>query len=562
MEIKHYLRLLFLCLCFSINMHTKAQNCQWANQIGLINSNTKLNAICKYSGDNIIIAGSFTSPTLTFNSHTLTNSGQEDAFFVVMDKNGNYLWANKIGGLESDNISNIVSDSMGNIYVAGTYYSLSLTIGSSVLINSGESDGFLVKFNSNNTVEWARNIGTNLADVISGLGVDSSGNVYVSGHSSLHPIYNVFVKKYDNNNNLLWEVSGTTDSVGFNSMTSTSLTLDDNQNVYLSGSFYGYATFSNTHTIGYGTQSGFIVKYNSAGLYMSGIADTSLTQVNDITSLNNELFTCGEKMTWRMGWGWPLQSSKIYVTKLDSALNKIWQKENGGVSSSIYDENYDLARAITVDAFGNSYVAGFSFSDTLHFANTTLLNEYYISYYYPQAFVLKYGPTGDELWGNFFGGHLLDEATIVMAASNENFYYGGMFESDTITFDSHVLENSGEVDSIYVHISPIRFGKKQVSFISYFENDSTINIDELNKSMKISLFPNPANDFFFIKFLTKPVSGTKVSIYSIDGRLIRSDYHNSPFEILKVDANEIASGIYFVVVDSKNNRAIHKLIRE
>lgn len=562
MKIKLYSSLLLVWLSFSVNIHTKAQNCQWANQIGHINSNTKLNAISKYSGENIIIAGSFTSPTLTFNTHTLTNSGQEDAFFVVVDKNGNYLWANKIGGLEVDNITNIVSDSQGNIYVAGHFYSLSLTIGSSVLVNSGESDGFLVKFNSNNTVEWARNIGTNLADLVSGLGVDSSGNVYISGHSSLYPINNVFLKKYDSNNNLLWEEFGTSDTLGFNSISSTSLTVDDNQNVYLTGSINGYATFSNTHTIGYGTQSGFIVKYNSSGLYMLGIADSGLTQVNDITSLNNELYTCSEKLTWRLGWGWPLQSSKVYVTKLDSALNKIWQKVNGGVSGSIYDEKYDLARAITVDESGNTYVAGFSFSDTLYFADTTLLNEYYISYYYPQAFVFKYGSTGDELWGKFFGGQLLDEATIVMAASNENFYFGGMFESDTISLDNHLLENSGIVDSIYVHISPIRFGRKQLSFISYFENDSTISIDELNKSIVISLFPNPANDFFFIKFLTKPVSAIKVSICSIDGRLIKWDYHNSPSEILKVDANEIASGIYFVIVESKNSRAIHKLIRE
>ncbi len=554
--------LFFLLIINSVENKTNARDWQWANKIGITNSDTKINAINKYTGDNIIVAGSFTSPTLSFSAHTLTNSGQEDGFFAVLDKNGNYLWANKIGGIAEDQITKIASDKFGNIYVAGNYKSLSLNVGGYTLINSGESDGFLVKFSPSNAIEWAKSISTNLIDEITGLAVDSTGNVYVGGHSNQHPAFNVFIMKFDSNSNLLWDEYGATPDTTGNYLVSTSLTLDNNQNVYFSGSVYGLATFSNTQTIGNGSAGGFIVKYNSSGSFATGIADTNFTQVNSMASFNNELYVCGEKKTWGMGWGWPLQYSKIYVAKYTDVLNKVWQKENGGTPINGFNENYDVAKTNSIDELGNAYVAGFSFSDTLHFANDELLNVFYQNYYYPQAFVFKYGPTGSELWGKFIGGYLVDEASVVLAASDDAFYLGGVFESDSISFDNLVLENTGTLDTLYVHLSPFRYQRKQLSFISFYENDSLINVGELNGQSNISIFPNPGNEYFFIEFKTKPTSIISVAIYAIDGRLIKTEYYNSPTTLLKTAINELVSGIYFIVVDSNNSRTTHKLIKE
>ncbi|MCJ7933601.1 MAG: T9SS type A sorting domain-containing protein [Chryseobacterium sp.] len=71
----------------------------------------------------------------------------------------------------------------------------------------------------------------------------------------------------------------------------------------------------------------------------------------------------------------------------------------------------------------------------------------------------------------------------------------------------------------------------------------TLGISEITKS-KIQIFPNPVSDVIRISGID---SGQTVQIYSIDGRLIRSERFNP-----KVDVSPLTSGMYILRVIARD----------
>jgi len=70
----------------------------------------------------------------------------------------------------------VTVDSSGNIYVTGYTYG-----GLDNNTNSGNTDIFLVKYNSSGVKQWTKQLGTSNSDVGRGVTVDSSDNIYVTG---------------------------------------------------------------------------------------------------------------------------------------------------------------------------------------------------------------------------------------------------------------------------------------------------------------------------------------------------------------------------------------------
>ncbi|HTM65575.1 MAG TPA: SBBP repeat-containing protein [Flavipsychrobacter sp.] len=69
----------------------------------------------------LLVAGNFSSPTLTLGSVTLTKSAaQRDAFIARYDNTGNLVWADKTDGQADD--CQIAADTSGNIYLAGNFF--------------------------------------------------------------------------------------------------------------------------------------------------------------------------------------------------------------------------------------------------------------------------------------------------------------------------------------------------------------------------------------------------------------------------------------------------------
>ena len=96
----------------------------------------------------------------------------------------------------------VAVDSSGNAYVTG------YTEGALTGTNAGWRDIFLTKYDSSGTQQWMRQTGTSAGDEGMGVAVDSSGNAYVTGmtYGALTGTNagdsDIFLMKYDTDGNL------------------------------------------------------------------------------------------------------------------------------------------------------------------------------------------------------------------------------------------------------------------------------------------------------------------------------------------------------------------------
>jgi hypothetical protein len=97
---------------------------------------------------------------------------------VKLDAGGNIVWTLKrdVGAPTYVSGFSVATDPAGNIYMAGT---TGINLEGQRL--SGQQDAFVTKYNTNGKTVWTRLIGASADDGATGVGVDSSGEVYLSG---------------------------------------------------------------------------------------------------------------------------------------------------------------------------------------------------------------------------------------------------------------------------------------------------------------------------------------------------------------------------------------------
>jgi len=271
----------------------------------------------------------------------------------------------------------------------------------------------------------------------------------------------------------------------------------------------------------------------------------------------NMVYGCGEKSGYCFGWGWPLSDSKTHVLKLDANLNAVWHKTAGGEAAC---QSLDIAQNLSVDEVGNVYVTGYFFSSTLSFAGQALPNSFNIEYYYPQIFVFKYAPDGDELWGKSLGGIHSDEATSILATGDDTFYLGGNFESNPATFGAHNLTNTSTLDSIYVHLRPGRYGRKTMGFLAVFDKEASDTNPE-PVVQDVVLFPNPTSGHLTVRLKSAPTSPFVFQLTATDGRLLRQTTYMEGTTELQEDLTALPPGVYFVTLSMKEGVFISKLLK-
>ena len=83
------------------------------------------------------------------------------------------FWIKLLGGTSSDTGTGIAVDSSGNVYVTGHTGSQ----------GAGGNDILIAKYNTSGVTQWLRTLGGTGTDAGTGIAVDSSGNVYVTGYT-------------------------------------------------------------------------------------------------------------------------------------------------------------------------------------------------------------------------------------------------------------------------------------------------------------------------------------------------------------------------------------------
>lgn len=370
----------------------------WAkSSVNKGNNDATNSVVAVDASGNIYMAGFFSCKTITFDSITLTNLGENNIFLIKYDAGGNVLWAKSAGGKYYDEANAIAVDASGNIYLTGKVDSPAIF--GSLTLASGSV--FLAKYDANGNVLWAKSTGTKRTDIANTVKVDASGNVYIAGLFASNPIIfgsttltnqggsclggcqDIFVAKYDENGNVLWAKSAGGTSGDY----ANSVVVDASGNVYIAGGFY-------SPTLNFG--------------------NITLAR-NDKSVINSA-------------------PGDLFLAKYDTNGNVLWAKNAGG-------NNDDYVLSAAVDGSGNIYIAGNFKSHTLTLGTIILTKANHMAAY-SNLFLAKYNNVGDVLWAKCAGGKGIDEAKSIAVDASGNIYMAGSFCSPSITFGTNTLENA------------------------------------------------------------------------------------------------------------------------
>ena len=291
---------------------------------------------------------------------------------------------------------------------------------------------------------WAVSAGGTSGDYGWGVAVDTLGNVYFTGHFMGTATFgtttlvsvgyrDVYVAKLDTHGIWQWAVSagGPSDDYG------QAIAVDASGNVYITGDFWGYATFGTTTLVGNGEEV-YVAKLNTAGVWQWAVSAGGTYwdrgRAVALDALGNICITGHFQGTAMFGTTTIVSQGQwdVFVAKLNTTGVWQWAVSAGGVS-------YDYGESVSVDPSGNVYITGF-FSGSATFGSTTLVSQGGYD-----VFVAKLTTTGAWQWAVRAGGTSNDYGRGVAVDASGSVYITGQFEG-TVLFGTTTLVSQGVYD--------------------------------------------------------------------------------------------------------------------
>ena len=408
---------------------------------------------------NAYITGTFSDtvdfdPGVGVDEHT--SIGDSDIFLSKFNSNGEFRWAHTFDVRTSAYGHAVAVDGSGNICITGNFYNtVDFDPGSEVNehTSNGGLDVFCSKFDSSGAFQWARTWGGSSSDHGNGVATDASGNAYVLGyfygtvdfdpglgvdeHTSHSVTRDIFLSKFNTSGELLWTITWGSYDAAYDH----EVAIDGNDNVYVTGSYYGTVDFDpglevDEH-ISYGhTFDIFLSKFDSNGEFQWALTwggpflDGGYGVASDgggniyVTGCfdGNVDFNPGQETVEYISNG----ERDVFLCKFDSNGEFQWACTWGGASN---DVGYNVA----VDGNDNVYVTG-NYSGTVDFDPGLGVDEH-ISYgNISDVFLSKFNSSGELLWALTWGGYSCDRSFGIAVDGIGNSYVTGDFRH-TVDFD-------------------------------------------------------------------------------------------------------------------------------
>lgn len=343
-----------------------------------------------------------------------TSGGLYDAYLCALSPDGGLLWAGTIGGPGNEETRSVTTDAAGNLYIAGEMHgAFDADPGPDVYMvdTLGSFDAFVAKYGPDGSFQWAHAIGGTGDDRAYDAVARPDGSVFVTGYFAdtmdVDPGAGVlqvaahgqwsdaFLVHYDADGNLIWG----TGMGGYGTDIGRGLALDSTGNVAITGRFAKTAYFR-----------------NGAGL---------------------DSLSCSG----------PDGDADIFLAKYGADGSLAWLRSIGGP-----DKN--MPRGAAADREGNILVTGRTRGTvdldagpgtSLHTANGVF-----------DAFLVKYGPQGDFIWGFTAGGTFhtrgLNVATDAVGSAYLTGWITEPFDIDPGP-DSLLLTSAGSMDAYLAKFS-------------------------------------------------------------------------------------------------------------
>ncbi len=492
--------------------------------------------------ENLYLVGSYTTnPTAIATSNvpvapvsflpttTIATLGGTDMIVVKCNSSGTVQWVRKIAGLSNEIPYSIVTDTTGNVFVTGLVASATVLVFDAdnvtevfSLSNVGNTDGIVVKYDTNGVPLWAALLVTTGGDVAYSIVSDSLGNTYVSGvYAGALSIYDknsttvlftltntgsndVFVVKYDPSGTAQWvrKIASTGSDLSYQ------VAIDSSANLYVSGTYSGALTIfaANGSSTAFslanlGSSDGFLVKYDTTGtpLWARRIAGTSAETVNAVAvDSNGDVYMTGIYSSATLNV-YDTNNTSVLYTLTNSGSNDVflvkynssglaqWVRKLGAIGD-------DQAYSLTVDSTNNVYVTGtFNSQPIVVFATDNVTSQIILQNSGgSDVFLVKYNSSGTPQWARRIGGTGTESVSYdSIVCFGSTLYIVGTYSSSPLvvfsaqdTFASRLgnLANAGSSDSFILKynlegtaLTTMRLGNTGNELLSAIALDSNEN---------------------------------------------------------------------------------------
>ncbi|HRA99190.1 MAG TPA: SBBP repeat-containing protein [Ignavibacteria bacterium] len=333
--------------------------------------------------------------------------GESNNYTVLKyDPSGNLIWERFYNGPSSaeDELSDMVLDNSNNIFVCGR----------SVGGIGGGYDYAMVKYNSAGTQQFvSRYNGTSLNDdAATGIALDPSGNIYVTGYSHVNSsFYDFATVKYNSSGTQQWAKTFNGSENYFDK--AVGIKADANGNIGVTGNSIRQTD---------GTSDVVTIKYNTSGDVIwnkqyNGPGDLDDIPIGIELDNSGNFYVTAQSYSYFFG----LCGTSDYLSiKYTSTGNSVFETRYDGSGSGI-DESVDM----NTDAGGNLYVTGYSYQ--------TLTGLDYAT--------IKYNPSGVPLWVSRYDNSGFDEKPSGIEVDNSgNSYIAGSSIGPGSGYDFSVIK--------------------------------------------------------------------------------------------------------------------------
>jgi len=299
---------------------------------------------------------------------------------------------------------------------------------------------------------WGRNTESEFTNEAMDVEIDSQGNSYVAGYITGQTAFDVneveqiptgngevYVSKYNSSGDLLWykRFGGNLSDRAYD------LAIDQNDEIYVTGQFYGQVDFGGVILNSVNNSKDiFILKMDASGnvLWARSEGGGDVDNVYGITTdyQNNVILTgqfigtasiAGQSFTSFLDPVTSFSSYDLFLSKYDTNGNPLWAI----VGQANYEER---GLAVSVDSQNTIFITG-QFSDTLYFGGTQINN-----IGYNVGFLARISPAGAVNWVNIIRAGVLTAYDLEVNDSDEvvvigdylgNFLYTSANTSGTIS---------------------------------------------------------------------------------------------------------------------------------
>jgi len=531
----------------------------WAKDMGVANTSVfgyaSGRSIAMDPAGDLLITGSYTG-LIDFDpgpQQANMNAGNfvEEIFVAKYSRNGNLIWVDSFEGGNACIGYAVKADAAGNIYVTGSFqetvdfnpgpgtYPLSSVV--------GLKDIFLCKLGSGGEFRWAFAMGAIEDDYASGLVVDDSANVYITGRFQYTVDFDpdaagtanrtssgsidIFLSKYDSSGAFRWA-----HGIGSSGMDlGMALAMDLSGNIYLGGTYSGTVDFDPGSAASSLTAAGsgndlFIAKYDRNGVHSwvegngSGVGSTTALTIG----YNGDLYA----------GGYYTGSGSITVGTMSAYLPAIG-------NTDIFLLKFGCDHKSNPSAINVATCDSFRYNNVFYTASGS----------YP------------NLFRNAYGCDSLVTLNLVIRDLDPKISVSGDTLGTTIPYLSYRWLLDG--DTIPGAVNPIHLATENGGYQVvvrdtdgctdtsgiYSINNIFVN-DPYMGAARIKIYPNPAHDVLYV---VPAVAGGRVVLCDPQGRQVA----RSPLPA-SVDLRGLAGGMYLLMVYDQEDRLIHtgKMVRQ